>query len=185
MKNYYFDFPSLGEQEGERADSFDFSKEVRAALNDVSKRINQEAADEKARQEASHDRKDSKQGPRYGIYPAHYDYRMEEREQRPAPETSSSRFVAHQAIVQPWGGIDMNDPAWEKLKPSIEAKDNESRRDGAASKHDSQQSTHDNAAEPTSSQEDLRNDQSTAASAPGRTEEGQGPAANVDVHERS
>ncbi|KAF7195021.1 hypothetical protein HII31_03695 [Pseudocercospora fuligena] len=177
MKNYYFDFPSLGEQEGERADSFDFSKEVRAALDDVSKRINAEAeADEKARQEASHDRKDSKQGPRHGIYPAHYDYRMEEREQRPAPETSSSRFVAHQSIVQPGGGVDMNDPAWEKLKPSIEAKD-----DGAASKHDSQQPADEIAAGPASSQDD----QSSAASAPGRTEEGQEPAAGVDVHERS
>ncbi|KXS98517.1 hypothetical protein AC578_5528 [Pseudocercospora eumusae] len=42
MKHYYFDFPSLGQQEGEKPDSFDFSKEIRAALDHVSKRINAE-----------------------------------------------------------------------------------------------------------------------------------------------
>ncbi|KXT08133.1 hypothetical protein AC579_10557 [Pseudocercospora musae] len=140
MRNYYFDFPSLGEQEGERADSFDFSKEVRAALDDVSKRFNQEAADEKARQEANRDRRDSKQGPRHGIYPAQYDQQMDERK---PPEASISNFGPHQSILQPGESINMNDPGWAKLKPSVEAddqrNDDQSTLDSTAAKHDSRE----------------------------------------------
>ncbi|EME80159.1 uncharacterized protein MYCFIDRAFT_177134 [Pseudocercospora fijiensis CIRAD86] len=116
-----FSPPSHRKPEGERTDSTDFSKDLLAALDGVSKRINAEAEApvQKARREGNTVRKDPKQAPLYGVPQAQYGRRMDERNHRPSPKPYRPRFVAQQSIGQRGpGGIDMNGPAWQKFIPA-------------------------------------------------------------------